>query len=264
MGWIATVRRRTRSSACLERVRRIAAAILLSAGGAAHAAAPCKVEPLGVARAVAVRDGATLLLADGRELRLAAVELAESARTAIQAAIAQPLRLASFAEKLDRYGRIVAFAYPGESERSLQEMLLAQGLARVAARVGDKSCADHLKALERAARRAGVGQWADPNFALLRAENFRRLQAERGHFVLVEGKVLSVRDSGGVVYLNFGRRWTEALTVTILRRDTGRFAAAGVDPKRLEGRRILVRGVVEQRVGPTIEAATPEQIDLVE
>jgi hypothetical protein len=80
----------------------------------------------------------------------------------------------------------------------------------------------------------------------------------------VEGKVLSVRESGATIYVNFGRRWTEGFTVTILRRLQRTFAAAGVEPKKLEGRTIRVRGWIEQRGGPIIAAEAPEQIELVD
>jgi hypothetical protein len=84
-----------------------------------------------------------------------------------------------------------------------------------------------------------------------------------GHFALVEGKVLSVRESGATIYVNFGRRWMRDFTVTILRRQQRAFAAAGLEPKQLEGRRIRVRGWIEQRGGPIIQAETPEQIEFV-
>ena len=87
--------------------------------------------------------------------------------------------------------------------------------------------------------------------------------AEQGHFALVEGKVLSVRESGATIYVNFGRRWTRDFTVTILRRLGRSFAAAGIEPKQLEGRRIRVRGWVEQRGGPIIAAEAPEHIEFV-
>ena len=98
----------------------------------------------------------------------------------------------------------------------------------------------------------------------MQAENLARLQAERGHFALVEGKVLSVRESGATIYVNFGRRWTRDFTVIILKRQQRAFAAAGVEPKQLEGRRIRVRGWIEQRGGPIIAAEVPEQIEFVE
>jgi len=47
---------------------------------------------------------------------------------------------------------------------------------------------------------------------LIEAHNAPQLLAARGRFSLVEGKVLSVREAGATIYLNFGRRWSEALT----------------------------------------------------
>ncbi len=86
----------------------------------------------------------------------------------------------------------------------------------------------------------------------------------RGRFALVEGKVLSVRESGATIYVNFGRRWTRDFTVIILRRLGKAFTTAGVEPKKLEGRRIRVRGWIEQRGGPIITAEAPEQIEVLD
>src|SRR5262249_7813926 len=81
-------------------------------------------------------------------------------------------------------------------------------------------------------------------------------------FAIVEGKVLSVRESGPTIYVNFGRRWTQDFTVTIAKRNESAFTSAGLEPKRLQGRRVRVRGYVEQRGGPWVEATQPEQIGL--
>ncbi len=64
--------------------------------------------------------------------------------------------------------------------------------------------------------------------------------------------------------MNFGRRWSESFTVTISKRNESTFKAAGIEPKRLEGRRIRVRGTLEMRGGPVIEATRPEQIETAE
>jgi hypothetical protein len=64
--------------------------------------------------------------------------------------------------------------------------------------------------------------------------------------------------------VNFGRRWSESLSVTILKRQQRTFAAGGIDVKKLEGRRLRVRGWIEQRNGPVIEAAAPGQIELID
>ena len=42
------------------------------------------------------------------------------------------------------------------------------------------------------------------------------------------------------------------------------FTAAGLAPKTLENRRLRVRGWVEERNGPRIEATRPEQIEIAE
>ena len=52
--------------------------------------------------------------------------------------------------------------------------------------------------------------------------------------------------------------------MTIPKRSERMFAAAGIEPKRLENRRVRVRGWVEERNGPRIEATRPEQIEIAE
>jgi len=237
---------------------------------AAHAAAAdeaCNLTSVGAVEFVAARDGRTLQLRDGSEVRLAGIEAPSGAQgTAAQAA------LAAFAgatvtlkrlgpEERDRYGRLLAFAYPANATVSLQETLLSQGRARVAARVGDKACAALLLAAERTARANKRGLWGDPNFAPVAAEHLGELAAARGQFALVEGKVVSVHQSGNTIYLNFGRRWTQDFSVAVPSRLNRTFATAGVEPKTLEGRRVRVRGVLEARGGPLIEATSPEQIE---
>jgi hypothetical protein len=227
--------------------------------------ASCKLTPIGEAKVTAVRDDGTLMLGDGRELKLAGVEVAGGSRDVLQAlASGQLLRLERLGPEVDRYGRVVAFAFTSDSQQSLQTALLTQGRARVSARIGQKACADGLLAAERVARTERRGLWADPNFAPLQAEDLTALQTKRGHFALVEGKVLSVRESGATIYVNFGRRWTQDFTVIILKRQQRTFAGAGVEPKQLEGRRIRVRGWIEQRGGPVVMAEQPEQIELID
>lgn len=134
----------------------------------------------------------------------------------------------------------------------------------MSARIGAKTCAEALLTTEGEARAGGCGLWADPNFAPLQVENLERLQAKQGHFALVEGKVLSVRESGATIYVNFGRRWTRDFTVIIFKRQQRTFTAAGIESKQLEGRRIRVLGWIERRGGPVITAEAPEQIEIVE
>jgi endonuclease YncB( thermonuclease family) len=240
-------------------------ATAIIAAGPAPAQPPCGQASLGTATVASVRDGRTLLLSDGRELRLAGIEAATDGHAALQSLTAgETLRLERLGRGDDRYGRLVAFAYTGASETSLQQALLEVGQARVSARVGDKTCAAALLGAESAARTARRGLWADPNFAPLPAQNLALLKTKRGQFALVEGKVLSVRESGSTIYVNFGRRWTRDFSVSIRRRLQKSFTAAGVEPKTLQGERVRVRGWLEQRNGPAIEVDAPEQIEFVD
>ena len=225
----------------------------------------CKLVATGTATVAEVRDGRTLLLTDGRELRLAAIEADDSGRDTLRSLVdGRVIRLESPGADQDRYGRVTAFIYANDTGPSIQEAMVFGGQARVSARIGNKACADMLLRAERAARATRRGLWTDPNFAPLRADNITRIEAGRGRFALIEGKVLSVRESGATIYLNFGRRWTQDFTVTIPKRHRRKFSAAGIDPKSLERRSIRVRGWIEQRTGPVIEAEAPEQIELVE
>jgi len=169
-------------------------------------------------------------------------------------------------QKTDRYGRVVAYAFAARDgvELSVQAELISAGAARVAARVPNRNCAAELLMRENDARRAKLGLWASPYYDLLNAENPAAVLAEQGHFALVEGKVVSVRESGATIYVNFGRRWTEDFTVTILKRNERSFTAAGLEPKALTRRHIRVRGWIEERGGPWIEAARPEQIEFTD
>jgi endonuclease YncB( thermonuclease family) len=243
----------------------IAIALLPLAASPAAAQETCKLTALGTVQVATVRDGRTLSLTDGRELRLAGIEAADESREALQDLVRdRPLRLEGVSTEPDRYGRLVAFAYAGDDRRSVQEALLDQGQARVSARVGNKACAAALLAAERSARAANRGLWADPNFAPLRPDNYAGLRADRGLFTIVEGKVLSVRGSGSTICLNFGRRLTRDFSVIVLRRNQRIFNAAGLDLKQLEGRRIRVRGWPDQRRGPVIAVSAPEQIEFAD
>ncbi len=254
----------------------LAAGDALAQTGAPALAPGCKLTPVGTGTVATIVDGRALVLSDGREVRLAAIEVAPltdavgaAAKGALEALVAGQaieLRRAAPEAETDRYGRLVAhgFVTRDGKERWLEAELVERGHARVSARIGDRACAAALLGREQKARAARLGLWGDPSYGVRRADDAMGLAAERGRFAIVEGKVLSVRESGGTIYVNFGRRWTQDFTVTISKRNERTFTDAGVAPKRLEGRRVRIRGWIEQRGGPWVEATRPEQIELAE
>ena len=134
----------------------------------------------------------------------------------------------------------------------------------MAANIGDFACAASLLAAEKPARTGSLGLWANPYYVMRHAEDPAGVLAVRGRFAVVEGKVLSVRESGGTIYVNFGRRWSDDFTVTVLKRNERSFTAAGMPLKKLAGQHVRVRGFVEERGGPWIEATAPAQIEIAE
>jgi endonuclease YncB( thermonuclease family) len=253
---------------------------LAACAAPAHAAetAACRVEAGTAATVASVVDERTFRLADGTEIRLAGLEdLAQAgeagpAGAAASAARAELARLVlgkSVAiETLseDRYGRRVALvALTGDSAAPpVQEQLLKGGNALATGGLGHAGCASRFLAAEREARTAGLGVWAVPLYLIRAADRPDALAGARGRFALVEGTVLSVNDRGATVYVNFGRRWSEDFTVTIAKRNVRNFTAAGLEPQRLAGRRVRIRGWVDERGGPWIEALRPEQIEFID
>jgi endonuclease YncB( thermonuclease family) len=242
----------------------------------------CHLDVLGTAEVAAIVDGRSFLLQDGREIRLPGIEVPLSplpgetgaraeagaaARAALAAMLAgQTVELRHEQPAADRYGRILAHAYfvADGSEKSAANEMVGAGFARVSAHVGTIACAAELFAREHEARQRRVGLWREAYYSILGAENHDGLVAQRGQFTVAEGKVVTVRESGGTIYVNFGRRWSESLTVTIAKRNERVFAAAGVQPRSLANLRVRVRGWMEERNGPRIEALRPEQIEIAE
>jgi endonuclease YncB( thermonuclease family) len=254
-------------AAALLAASRVLALTTVAAASAAFAQqGSCVPQDAVAATVAAARDGRSLMLTDGREARLAAIEVPLPVRSAAAAALSarlagrdvllRPLNPAS-----DRYGHLRMIAFDAGDRTSIDTALVAQGVA-VAALSAASPCEAALKAAETAARRGKLGFWAKTEN--VRADNPTALLANLGGFAVVEGRVLSVRESGGSIYLNFGRRWSEDFTVTILKRNERKLAEAGLKPQQLEGRNVRIRGFIEERGGPWIEVTAPGQVELAE
>jgi endonuclease YncB( thermonuclease family) len=259
----------------------------VAAAPSAVPGAACRFDVVGSGRVVGVPDGRSLALDDGREVRLAGIEVppapnpgdagdaghraAATAKAALESLVlGRTVELRQRQLVTDRYGRILAFvsipdvSIPEGAEPSVSHAMIGRGFARVGAGLEEPACTAELLSRERVARTQRLGLWGEAEYAIMSADNGAELLGQEGRFAVVEGKVASVRESGGVIYMNFGRRWSQALTVTILKRHERSFAAAGLQPDRLANLRLRVRGYIEERSGPRIEATRPEQIEIAE
>ncbi|WP_439407766.1 thermonuclease family protein [Bradyrhizobium sp. DASA03076] len=237
-------------------------AFLLSAGLPA-VAAPCQFEAQGEGRVAAITDARSVRFDDGREVRLTGIEATATTRQALTSLlVGRDVILRGTDDTPDRYGRQGALLFIGESDIPVQSMLLAQGDALVSAEITDKDCSAALMSSEAEARRQKKGSWADLS-AIKNAESPDDILAGIGRFMVVEGKVLSVRQAGAMTYLNFGRNWTHGFAVTISKRNLPAFESAGISLKSLENRRIRVRGWVEGTTGPRIDVRLLGQVELL-
>jgi endonuclease YncB( thermonuclease family) len=185
---------------------------------------------------------------------------ADAARTKLQSLLGgRTVELA--VDGRDRYGRLLAMVSDANGTWIQGEMLRA-GLARVWSGGGaTERLADMLR-LEQDARAAMRGLWGDAFFVVLGADAIDRRHLDR--LQIVEGRVKAVASLRNVIYLNFGDDWRRDFTIEIdsaLRRD---FVKAGIDFKNLQGKSIRVRGWPFWRNGPTIEAKSPAQIELLD
>jgi endonuclease YncB( thermonuclease family) len=245
------------------------AGALLMAGSDATRTEGCLFEPPGEGRVAEIIDGRSFRLTDGREIRLAGIETAADETTrpnrvaALTALIAgRDVTLFGPDDAPDRYGRQTAIVVLGSTETPVQALLLRQGDALVSAEIVDKDCAADLGQAEAEARQAKRGVWGDPA-VIKNAESSGDILSGIGRFAVVEGIVLSVRQSGPTTYLNFGRNWTRGFAATISKRTIPAFESTGIAVKSLESRRIRVRGFVEARPGPRIEVLRVGQIEIL-
>lgn len=251
-------------------------AVLVAPAAQGQTLAGCGAKSFATGLVLRARDGATLELADGREVRLAGVVApvgldgdpvaAERATVALHAlAAGHGVTLLGRAGSADRYARIPAqVIVAGDADRWIQAALVRAGAVRVAPGAGDPDCAASLLREEQPARTARSGLWGDPRFGVQEASDAATLLAAAGRFAVVEGFVERIGQSGASLFLDFGQRYRDAFTIVIPRGVQAAIAAAGIDPRGLSGKRVRARGVIYSRGRPALEIRTPAALELLE
>jgi len=244
-------------------------------------AAACENLRDGPAGTVAsVTDGDTVVLDNGLVVRLIGIQapklplgredfeawpLADKAKAALEALVGgQRVRVRQGGETMDRHGRVLGQLFIDAADGAwVQQQMIAAGMARVYSFADNRACVVQLLAAEGKARLMRLGIWADPYYAVRRGDRPDDLARRLSHYELVEGRVLLADAVQGRVYLNFGRHFAEDFTVVIERGALPHFEAEGIDPTKLGGALVRVRGWVEMRDGPRMEVTHPEQIEVL-
>jgi hypothetical protein len=185
---------------------------------------------------------------------------ADQARIAVaNLTLGRQLKLATVPPEEDRYGRVRAQAFA--SDEWVQEELLKRGLARVNIAPDRIECAGGLYRAEARARAAQAGLWSSLAYAIRNPEDVTR---DLGTFQIVEGKADYSWVKDGAVRVHLGGKRGSGLTIVILPDDLRVFRAMGVDPRGYAGRKVRVRGIIEDLSGPAITVANPVQVEVVQ
>lgn len=231
-----------------------------------------QTEPLEV---VYVIDGDTLILADGRHVRLIGINTPEkdSAKLAALAALARRqltawlaandnhIRLAFGPERKDHYERTLAYVFAGSEDMGLR--LLSAGLAWFAVVPPNQAHVACYRATETRARRAQRGLWQGgmwqggmwQGLAITPAKQLTRHQG----FILTQGHITRVSEPAGHLVLTLD----DTLDLFIHRRERKTLDALPADPAALIGKRVEARGWLYDYKGtPNLRIMHPAMLNL--
>lgn len=263
------------------RPRSLTLCLVIAALWLSPAALACDLPAGETATVAAIEDGETLVLTDGRKVRLLGIKapaaplgwrgddpwpfVAES-KVALSRLVSGAVVELRFDERRgDRHGHVLAQVdvVRGADRVWLQEALVEGGFARVYSFADANACSDALLAREGEARAARRGLWRSWAYRVQDAADPERLGRLTKTYQLVEGTVHSIGEGRKLIYVNFAPDWRHDFTIAIPRKDLAAFETAGLDLQQLPGRRVRVRGWVEWWNGPMIKATHPAQLELL-
>jgi endonuclease YncB( thermonuclease family) len=264
-------RRRARRSRAVRLCIACAAVLLMAIADPGSAACG---HLAGRVQAVSVDQRLDIALSDGRSVRLGGLDAPNSGRGAPEIAqaahdflserlIGREADLIALAGATDRWGRTVAdLSLPdsaGGPAGSTAAALLAAGLARVRPEFETRGCAAERLIIEDVARRAGLGIWRDPDFAVIQSTDSAALRRGDGRFVVIEGVVRRVGFARSRLYLELVPR--DGPTIVIARKLEPALAREGRPVGALVGQTIRARGPLDDRFGPRLEVGEPAMIE---
>jgi micrococcal nuclease len=267
-----------------ERLRRFAEAFICrgligaALGFAPPALAGCG-SPAGAVQVVAVDERLDIALADGRLVRLGGLDTpgpergdpdtARAARDFLAARLlGRETELDLLANGTDRWARTLADLSPVKAPgdpaapaESIASAALRAGFARVKPEFETRGCASARLVIEDGARRAALGIWRDPEYAVIQSVETAALRRRDGQFVVIEGRVRRVGFGRSRLYLDLAPH--DGPTIVVARKLETAFAKAGRPIDALAGQTIRARGVLDDRFGPRLEVSEPAMIEVL-
>ncbi len=225
---------------------------------------------------LAVPSSKTIVLDNGATVRLAAIQLPNSAnKVEGRFRLAEPMgeearqalydlvygkkvRLEYVTQKVDRYNRYIAFVWLQDG-RLLQQELLAEGWAMLYVFYDSKDWLPRLLPFEKQARKAEKGIWKSEYWQIKPAD---KVPADKERYMLVEGVLRKATKLKGRWYLNFGDNWRRDFTAMI-NKDNYRKYFAKQNFVALEGKKLRLRGWVYDYNGAMMDIILPQQIEII-
>ncbi|HEX19998.1 MAG TPA: hypothetical protein ENG78_04165 [Acidiferrobacteraceae bacterium] len=200
-----------------------------------------------------VIDGDSLVLQDGRQVRLIGINtpelgkrrrraepLAQQARKQVQQwVLRKEVWVTPGKEQFDRYGRLLAHVDLVKGD-SLQIKLLRQGLASAIAYPPNISRQRRYHMAEKDARTARIGIWDHPYYAPIPV---RRLRYRDTGYRFIFGRIRRAGRGRRAMYLTLGRR----VTLIVPRRYWSYWR--NLNPRSYRGRAVFVRGWLTRKRG---------------
>lgn len=225
------------------------------------------------ARIDTVIDGLTVLLKDGKIVRLSGLEIAGqydpaaedtsvAAKQALETLLPEGTEVTLYQTRMAKKGRLnrmghhLAHLEKKNETIWVQGALLRQGLAYALPTSDTPEMAAQMYAAESAARNAKTGLWE--NSSVLSPDT---AEQAIGRFAVVEGVVRSAATAKNNIYLNFGSDWRTDFTVMIAPSVRKELARTGIDPLSLAGETIRTRGWLRSYNGPMLELDHPSLLE---
>ncbi len=227
---------------------------------------------LASSRVVEIIDGDTLLLENGREVRLVGLQapkialgrenfkewpLGYDARDALtEIALNKNVSLYFGGRDMDRYGRSLAHLFLDDGTWVQGEML-RRGMARVYSFADNRSVVGEMLEAEQEAFGAARGIWSLDYYKIRPQEISGRYT---NSFQIISGKIKDVATVRNNTYLNFGDDYREDFTIVVPSRVKRMFDQMDINLSDLENKNIFVRGWLKYYNGPSIDLTHPEQL----
>lgn len=205
----------------------------------------------------------TIILNDGRHLKLANIKLASAISSDQLEKHLKGKNIIYYASgrTTDRHNRFLAhiMVHDGPTNKWLQDDLVKQGQAIPFATTHNYRCMKELLKSEKQAKTKSLGEWADgKGFKVYNADDVSLLNQEpQGKFIIVSGKVHKVARFGKNTFINFSADWRKDFTILIETRLLNRKTMTWPNLKKLIGQRVQVRGWLDHWNGPMIRLEIP-------